>query len=115
MTRSVATPKDRLRVLYLSWRDRENPEAGGAETFTERTSEVLTDLGYFIAMSTFALAIGLVVGTFIIYNTFSMIVAQRNRELALLRAVGATERQVSRSVLFEAFVVGVFGGVVGLG
>ena len=44
MTRSVATPKDRLRVLYLSWRDRENPEAGGAETFTERTSEVLTDL-----------------------------------------------------------------------
>ncbi|MCM3894524.1 MULTISPECIES: ABC transporter permease [Gordonia] len=60
-------------------------------------------------------AIGLVVGTFIIYNTFSMIVAQRNRELALLRAVGATERQVSRSVLFEAFIVGVIGGLVGLG
>ncbi len=46
-------------------------------------------------------AIGLVVGTFIIYNTFSMIVAQRNREFALLRAVGASQRQVSRSVLFE--------------
>ncbi|MYR07171.1 FtsX-like permease family protein [Gordonia sp. SID5947] len=60
-------------------------------------------------------AIGLIVGTFIIYNTFSMIVAQRNRELALLRAVGASQKQVSRSVLFEAFVVGVIGGVVGLG
>ncbi len=60
-------------------------------------------------------AIGLVVGTFIIYNTFSMIVAQRNREFALLRAVGASQRQVSRSVLFEAFVVGVLGGALGLG
>ncbi|AFA71643.1 putative ABC transporter, permease protein [Gordonia polyisoprenivorans VH2] len=60
-------------------------------------------------------AIGLIVGTFIIYNTFSMIVAQRNRELALLRAIGASRRQVSRSVLFEAFVVGVIGGLVGLG
>ena len=52
MTRSVATPKDRLRVLYLSWRDRENPEAGGAETFTERTSEVLTDLGHEVTIFT---------------------------------------------------------------
>lgn len=34
-----------LRVLYLSWRDRDNPEAGGAEVFTERTSEVMSDLG----------------------------------------------------------------------
>ena len=59
-------------------------------------------------------AIGLIVGTFIIYNTFSMIVAQRNRELALLRAVGAGQRQVSRSVLLEAFVVGVIGGAIGL-
>ncbi|MEP9392064.1 FtsX-like permease family protein [Gordonia sp. VNK1] len=60
-------------------------------------------------------AIGLIVGTFIIYNTFSMIVAQRNRELALLRAIGASRPQVSRSVLFEAFIVGIIGGVVGLG
>ncbi|WP_235831367.1 ABC transporter permease [Gordonia zhaorongruii] len=59
--------------------------------------------------------IGLLVGTFIIYNTFSMIVAQRNRELALLRAVGASRRDVSRSVLLEAFLVGILGSVVGLG
>ncbi len=59
-------------------------------------------------------AIGLVVGTFIIYNTFSMIIAQRVRELALLRAIGASRRQITRSVLLEAFLVGLFGGVVGL-
>lgn len=41
-----------LRVLYLSWRDRENPEAGGAETFTERTSEVLTSLGHEVTLFT---------------------------------------------------------------
>ncbi len=55
-------------------------------------------------------AIGLVVGTFIIYNTFSMIIAQRVRELALLRAIGAGRSQITRSVLLEAFVVGVFAG-----
>ncbi|NLG48200.1 ABC transporter permease [Gordonia sp. (in: high G+C Gram-positive bacteria)] len=59
-------------------------------------------------------AIGLLVGTFIIYNTFSMIVAQRNRELALLRAIGASRQNVSRSVLLEALIVGVIGGVLGL-
>ncbi|MFT4200350.1 ABC transporter permease [Gordonia sp. (in: high G+C Gram-positive bacteria)] len=58
--------------------------------------------------------IGIIVGTFIIYNTFAMIVAQRNRELALLRAVGASRTQVSRSVLTEAFIVGLLGAVIGL-
>lgn len=52
MTRSTTHPKEHLRVLYLSWRDRENPEAGGAETFTERTSEVLTQLGHDVTIFT---------------------------------------------------------------
>ena len=59
-------------------------------------------------------AIGLIVGTFIIYNTFSMIVAQRVRELALLRAIGAGRSQVMRSVMLEAIVVGFIGSVIGL-
>ncbi|WP_174362125.1 ABC transporter permease [Nocardia veterana] len=59
-------------------------------------------------------AIALVVGTFIIYNTFSMIVAQRLRELALLRAVGAGRRQVGLSVVSEAVVIGLLGSVLGL-
>ena len=60
-------------------------------------------------------AIALLVGTFIIYNTFSMIVAQRLRELALLRAIGASRKQVNRSVLFEAVVVGLTGSAIGIG
>ncbi|MCG0065328.1 ABC transporter permease [Streptomyces tricolor] len=58
--------------------------------------------------------IALFVGTFIIANTFTMLVAQRTRELALLRAVGASRRQVTRSVLIEAFAVGTVAGVTGL-
>jgi putative ABC transport system permease protein len=59
-------------------------------------------------------AIALLVGTFIIYNTFSMLVAQRVRELALLRAIGASRRQVSRSVLLEAALVGLAGSIIGI-
>ncbi|MFF8099572.1 ABC transporter permease [Streptomyces sp. NPDC016640] len=58
--------------------------------------------------------IALFVGTFIIANTFTMLVAQRTRELALMRAVGASRRQVTRSVLIEAFVVGTVAAVAGL-
>ncbi|MGV9254196.1 ABC transporter permease [Streptomyces sp. NPDC003697] len=58
--------------------------------------------------------IALFVGTFIIANTFTMLVAQRTKELALLRAVGASRRQVTRSVLTEAFVVGAVAAVTGL-
>jgi putative ABC transport system permease protein len=58
--------------------------------------------------------VALLVGTFIIYNTFSMIVAQRQRELALLRAIGAERRQVRRSVVFEAALIGILGSALGL-
>ncbi|MBC9729885.1 ABC transporter permease [Streptomyces sp. TRM68367] len=58
--------------------------------------------------------IALFVGTFIIANTFTMLIAQRTKELALLRAVGASRRQVTRSVLIEAFVVGAVAAVAGL-
>jgi putative ABC transport system permease protein len=60
-------------------------------------------------------AIAMIVGTFLIINTFSILVAQRSRELALLRALGASRRQVNRSVLAEAFVIGVVGSTIGLG
>ncbi|MCQ4206834.1 ABC transporter permease [Streptomyces longispororuber] len=59
--------------------------------------------------------IALFVGIFIIANTFTMLVAQRTKELALLRAVGASRRQVTRSVLLEAFFVGAVAAVTGLG
>jgi putative ABC transport system permease protein len=58
--------------------------------------------------------ISIFVGAFIIFNTFSMLVAQRSRELALLRAVGASRKQVTRAVLGEAIGVGVVGSTLGL-
>ncbi|MET7713615.1 FtsX-like permease family protein [Streptomyces sp. NPDC005407] len=58
-------------------------------------------------------AIALFVGIFLIANTFTMLVAQRTRELALMRAVGASRRQVKRSVMLEALVVGALAAVIG--
>jgi putative ABC transport system permease protein len=59
-------------------------------------------------------AVAMIVGTFLIINTFSILVAQRSRELALLRALGASKRQVNRAVLTEATVVGVVASTVGI-
>ncbi|MGW1956319.1 ABC transporter permease [Streptomyces sp. NPDC001920] len=57
--------------------------------------------------------IALFVGIFLISNTFTMLVAQRTKEIALMRAVGASRRQVTRSVLAEAAVVGLVASVIG--
>ncbi|GGZ99168.1 ABC transporter permease [Streptomyces echinoruber] len=59
--------------------------------------------------------IAFLVGIFLIINTFSMLVAQRTREIGLLRAIGSTRRQVNRSVLAEALLLGAFGSVLGVG
>ncbi|MFJ4191297.1 ABC transporter permease [Kitasatospora sp. NPDC089509] len=58
--------------------------------------------------------ISLFVGIFIIANTFTMLVAQRTKELALLRAIGASRKQVTRSVLVEALLIGAASAVAGL-
>ena len=58
--------------------------------------------------------IAVFVGAFTIYNTLSITVAQRSRELALMRALGATRRQVLRSVVIEAFVIGTIASVIGV-
>jgi len=60
-------------------------------------------------------AISLFVAAFLIYNTFSILIAQRGRELALMRAIGATRFQVLRSVLIEALIVALFSVVLGIG
>jgi putative ABC transport system permease protein len=82
------------------------------EVNEEGLQEILGFLNTFLLV--FA-AVALVVGTFLIINTFSILVAQRSRELALLRALGASRRQVNRSVLAEAFAVGLVGATLGLG
>ncbi|MEU5917310.1 FtsX-like permease family protein [Streptomyces sp. NPDC047141] len=57
--------------------------------------------------------IALFVGVFLISNTFTMLVAQRTKELALMRAVGASRKQITRSVLAEAGLVGLVASAVG--
>ena len=59
--------------------------------------------------------VSLVVGVFMIINTFSILLAQRSRELALLRTLGASRRQLTGSVILEAAVVGLLGSTLGLG
>ncbi len=59
-------------------------------------------------------AVALFVGAFVIFNTLSITVAQRTRELATLRTLGASRRQVRRSVLVEGLVLGIVASAVGL-
>ncbi|MEU8912234.1 ABC transporter permease [Streptomyces nigrescens] len=59
--------------------------------------------------------IALFVGIFIIANTFTMLISQRSREIALMRAIGASRRQVVRSVLAEASLLGLVSSVIGFG
>lgn len=81
------------------------------ERLSEQLSTILDFVNYFFVA--FGL-IALLVGTFIIYNTFSMLVAQRLRELALLRAIGASRGQLTRSVMAEAAVTGLVGSAIGV-
>jgi putative ABC transport system permease protein len=91
-------------------------EAVTAATVTsEAQDQIATGLGFLrTAFLVFAF-VALFVGAFIIFNTFSIIVAQRTRELALFRALGASGRQVMTSVLVEAVVVGLVSSLLGIG
>jgi putative ABC transport system permease protein len=85
----------------------------GKEITQENQSNVRQGLSFF---NTFLLIFGVVallVGSFIIFNTFSIIVAQRTREMALLRALGAVRRKVLGAVIGEALLVGVAASVIG--
>lgn len=82
-----------------------------AEQVSELISRALDFVNYFLVA--FGL-VALLVGTFLIANTFSMIVAQRTKEFALLRALGASRGQITRSVILEAFIVGVIGSALGV-
>ena len=87
----------------------------GQTVVNENTSSINQALSFFsTALLVFAF-IALFVGGFTIFNTFSIIVGQRTRELALLRIVGASRRQVFGSVLAEAALTGLVSSVIGLG
>jgi putative ABC transport system permease protein len=87
----------------------------GAEITAEVQGQIKDVLNIF---STFLIVfsyIALGIGSFVIYNVFSITAAQRLRENALLRAIGASRRQVSRALLVESTAMGVVGSVIGFG
>src|SRR5581483_10476879 len=97
------------------------PASARAETITgaQLTKENVDDVtrGFLSALSAFLLifaGIALLVGTFSIYNSFSVLTAQRTREAALLRTLGARRRQIIGAVLAETVAVGVVASLAGL-
>ncbi len=90
-------------------------EALTGKALAQESADAVNDsLGFLnVALLGFA-GVALFVGSFIIWNTFSMQVAQRTRELALLRAIGATRRQVLRAILAEALLLGLVASLLGI-
>jgi putative ABC transport system permease protein len=86
----------------------------GAKVIQENQQDTRKALSFFTYFMDFFAIVALLVGAFMIFNTFSITVAQRTRENGLLRALGATRRQVLSSVLIEALVVGLLASVLGL-
>ena len=85
------------------------------KALTKETQDAVHKALGFITTALLVFAfVALIVGMFIIYNTFSIVVAQRMREMALLRAIGATQRQVLASVIGESVVVGLVASAVGV-
>nr|WP_202451943.1 FtsX-like permease family protein [Streptomyces sp. SID4948] len=89
------------------------------DTAAETKQKDKDSLGGFLNFMKYAMlgfaGISVLVGIFLIVNTFSMLVAQRTREIGLMRALGSSRKQVNRSVLIEAFMLGVTGSVLGIG
>jgi ABC-type antimicrobial peptide transport system permease subunit len=87
----------------------------GPEAAASQSQDVSNGINSFLTPLLLAFAGATVfAGAFIIFNTFSITVAQRTREFAMLRTIGASRRQVLRSVLLEAFVIGLLASLAGL-
>lgn len=113
LTAAHGTSDDRLKANVLA----SIGHAYDVKTAAEETSSNLSGLGFVSVLRTALLGfagIALLVGAFLIINTFQMLVAQRTRELGLLRALGASRKQVDRSVRTEALLLGVIGSTLGI-
>ena len=86
----------------------------GAQLAADQSNDIREGLSFFSIFLLVFAVIALFVGAFTIYNTFSIIVAQRTQELGLLRGLGASGRQVMGSVAIEALVIGVVSSLIGL-
>ena len=94
------------------------PPTAQVRTGSEQAEDNAKDVNEFLQIIRYFLlafaGIAVMVGAFVTFNTISITVAQRIREFATLRSLGASRRQVLRSVLVEGFCIGVLASVVGL-
>ncbi|WP_347566653.1 ABC transporter permease [Streptomyces griseocarneus] len=106
------------RVTAMLPADRAEATSGSAQAAQQATNVDTMTRGYKKLPLVFA-GVSLFIGSFLVVNTFTMLITRRTREIALLRAIGASRRQVVRSVLWEALLVGLAasaaGFAVGLG
>ncbi|MFJ8924454.1 ABC transporter permease [Streptomyces sp. NPDC102415] len=95
-----------------------DPAAYKLQTQKEAADANKDSMGSFLDVMKYAMlgfaGIAFLVGIFLIVNTFSMLVAQRTREIGLMRAIGSSRKQVNRSVLVEAVLLGIVGSVLGV-
>ncbi len=87
----------------------------GTEATEEAQSAIADGLSFFNIFLTAFAVIAIFVSAFVIANTFSILIAQRTREFALLRALGASRDQVLGSVFTEALIIGIVGSLLGVG
>jgi putative ABC transport system permease protein len=86
----------------------------GAEDAAQQSADIKDGFGFLTTALLIFAGISVFVGSFLIFNTFSITVAQRTKEFGLLRTLGASSRQVLASVVIEALVLGVFASIVGI-
>ena len=87
----------------------------GQENADQQTSDVEGATSFLTYILLAFAGAAVFVGLFIIFNTYSITVAQRMREFAMLRTLGASRRQVMRSVLLEAALMGLVASLIGIG
>ncbi|HJU47708.1 MAG TPA: ABC transporter permease, partial [Gaiellaceae bacterium] len=116
---AVAAKPGVSRPELISGIERILPATAEVRTPEQQAAKDAEDVGGFVTAIRWILvgfgAVALFVGAFVIFNTLSITVAQRTRELATLRTLGASRRQILRSVVLEGLVVGLIASVVGLG
>jgi len=115
VTAAPGTSQEQLLAAVTKALPKDTQAATGDATAARAASRIDEALSFVTTFLLVFAGIALTVGAFLIVNTFSILVAQRSRELALLRAIGASRRQVARSVLLEAGLVGLVGSAVGVG
>jgi putative ABC transport system permease protein len=107
------TPDELIRRI-----ERAIPPTATVQTGAERAADDSGEIATFTSIIRYFLlsfaGIALFVGAFVIFNTLSITVAQRTREFATLRTIGASRRQILTAVIVEALVIGLIASIIGL-